>query len=45
MHSVPTIRSGHTLPALILDGIIAYGVIESVTGDRFMQFLKDYVVR
>lgn len=34
------------LPVLTLDGIIAYDIIEgSVTGERFIQFLKDHVVR
>ncbi|KAF8837048.1 hypothetical protein BDN67DRAFT_909949 [Paxillus ammoniavirescens] len=33
------------LPALTLDGIIAYDIIEgSVTGERFIQFLKDHVM-
>jgi hypothetical protein len=33
------------LPILTLDGIIAYDVIEgSVTGERFLQFLRELVV-
>jgi transposase len=33
------------LPLLTLDGIIAYDVIEgSVTGERFLEFIRDYVV-
>ena len=34
------------LPALTLDGVIAYDIVEGpVSCDRFVQFLKDYVVR
>ncbi|KIK86889.1 hypothetical protein PAXRUDRAFT_152521, partial [Paxillus rubicundulus Ve08.2h10] len=33
------------LPALTLDGIIAYNIIEgSITGECFVQFLKDHVM-
>ncbi|KAF8833341.1 hypothetical protein BDN67DRAFT_917217, partial [Paxillus ammoniavirescens] len=32
------------LPTLTLDGIIAYDIIEgSVTGEHFIQFLKDHM--
>ena len=34
------------LPAITLDGIIVYDIIEgAVDGDRFLQFLRDQVVR
>lgn len=34
------------LPAITLDGVIAYDIIEGpVDGERFLQFLKDQIVR
>ncbi|KIK13211.1 hypothetical protein PISMIDRAFT_119277, partial [Pisolithus microcarpus 441] len=33
------------LPAIMLDGIIAYDIIEGpVDGERFLQFLKEHVM-
>ncbi|KAI0041490.1 hypothetical protein FA95DRAFT_1501415 [Auriscalpium vulgare] len=44
---VPFIRGKHVsiLPVLILNGIITYDIIEgSVTSERFIQFLREYVL-